>query len=183
MTRGKRSDSGLSARMSLARALPIEEVPNDLEQTVASREVVRPRGRRPKIEFHGIRFPGEQPELLAAVERSRDMLQLEDNWDTEGSPGYREETWRRAVQLLSDYASEAARLLQTHLPVPRIRIGPDGSIDIHWQSTNRELLLNVPADEQEPPVYYGDNRAGGEHVEGELAPPVVKKWLLMWLTE
>lgn len=111
------------------------------------------------------------------------MLQLPDNWDTEGSPAYKEETWRRAIGLVSDCAAEAELLLQRELPVPRILNGPEGSIDLHWRTPNRELLLNVPADSSELLTYYGDNREGGEHVEGSIRPPFVRKWLLMWLME
>jgi hypothetical protein len=137
----------------------------------------------PQVELHGAQLPADQAELHTAIEHSRFMLQLPNNWDTEGSPAYKETTWRRAIDLLGEYATEGRKLLHRDLPVPRILNGPEGSIDIHWRSPNRELLLNVPAGDAEAPTYYGDNRTGGEHVEGQITPPLIRKWLLMWLME
>jgi len=164
----------------------IIEMLRDIESQVAEvkKDAARlSRASFPKTEFHGFPFPASQGELLAALERSRAMLALPDNWDEEGSPAYREETWIRAVSLLSEYTMAACEVQRRDLPLPLIHNGPEGSIDILWRSPNRELLLNVPAESDELPTYYGDNRAGGEHVEGELMPPNVMKWLLMWLLE
>ena len=111
------------------------------------------------------------------------MLDLPVNWDDEGSPAYMEATWKRAAILLSEYATAAHESFRTVLPLPRISKGPEGSIDIHWRLPTRELLLNVPPEVDEPSTYFGDIRGGGERIEGELTPPSLRKWLLMWLLE
>jgi hypothetical protein len=39
--------------------------------------------------------------------------------------------------------------------------GPYGSIDLHWRTPKRELLINVPDDAEGPASYYGDDREEG----------------------
>jgi hypothetical protein len=41
----------------------------------------------------------------------------------------------------------------------KIVAGPEGSIDLHWKTADRELLINIPARSEEPIAYYGDDRA------------------------
>ena len=109
------------------------------------------------------------------------MLDLADDWDGEGSPGYEETTWQRAVDFL---VRNAARLYAEYgvlIEGPKIRKGPRGSIDLHWRTPTRELLLNVPADVDALADYYGDDGAGGHVIKGTLNPTEENAWLLMWL--
>src|SRR5262249_55164350 len=48
----------------------------------------------------GIEVPRELCPIADAIERSRGMLDLEDDWDGEGSPAYQQEDWERAVRML-----------------------------------------------------------------------------------
>jgi hypothetical protein len=67
-------------------------------------------------------------------------------------------------------------------PAPKIGKGPVGSIDLHWRTPGRELLVNIPPDVTAPADYYGDDRHGGHVVKGTLDPAEDNLWLLMWLT-
>lgn len=87
--------------------------------------------------------------LLEEIEYSRRILTWEDDWDGNGSIAYQEATWRRAV----DYAKETVALGQD---TPHIYPGPDGSIDLLWQTTEYILLMNVPVDPDEPTTAYGE---------------------------
>src|SRR5262245_45212970 len=114
------------------------------------------------------------PEALApvafAVVSSRTMLELTDDWDGEGSPGYQQSTWLRAVAFIVD---NALAYLEEHgvpVPAPKVRKGPAGSIDLHWREPERELLVNIPAHAATAADYYGDDRSGGHIVKGTLDP-------------
>ena len=127
-------------------------------------------------------LPGPLAPIASAIVTSRAMLDLPDDWDGEGSPGYREDTWLHAVGFLVD---NALGLLEEHgetIPMPKVRKGPMGSIDLHWRESDRELLVNIPAQEGAAADYYGDDRAGGHTVKGTLDPAEDNMWLLMWLT-
>ena len=121
----------------------------------------------------------EALELETAIDHSRSILDLRDDWDEAGAPGYQWGTWERAIALLRLHAS-AALLLARTIPVPRILAGPNGSIDLHWRSADSEILLNVPADERQPIDFYGDDRSGGV-VRGTLSSVISKATLLPWL--
>lgn len=120
--------------------------------------------------------------LAAEIDASRSMLELEDDWDGEGSPGYDEATWQRAVDFLVRNALWLNNEYGVDLQSPRIRKGPRGSIDLHWRVTDRELLVNIPAEYGSPADYYGDDGAGRQQIKGTLDPEKQGYHLMLWLT-
>ena len=127
-------------------------------------------------------LPLELQHLDVAIEESRELLERPDDWDGEGSPGYDEETWQRATGFL---LANAVRLWNDYgviIDAPEISPGPAGSIDLHWRSGRRELLINVPANPGMPAGFYGDDRTGNA-VKGQLDVTEENQWLLMWLSE
>jgi hypothetical protein len=111
----------------------------------------------------------ERQGLEAEIERAKRILDLEDNWDGEGSPGYSEDTFHRAIAFLTTHAKWLWESCRVRLPVPRIGPGPDGTIDLHWKQPSWELLVNIPADANEPATFYGDNY-GAQKIRGSLDP-------------
>lgn len=120
-------------------------------------------------------------DLAKEISASQAMLDLEDDWDGEGSPSYAEATWQRTVGFLAHGAIRLYGGRGIALPVPKIRKGPMGSIDLHWRTPTRELLVNIPADAAALADYYGDDRVGGHVVKGTMDPAEDNDWLLMWL--
>lgn len=118
------------------------------------------------------------------IEASRYMLTLGDNWDDEGAPGYRAETWERATGFLRETSRAFTRLTGRAAPPPRISHGPESSVDLLWDVGGRKLLVNVPDSPNAPADFYGDNGpARNVTVKGLLNPASPKTWLLIWLTE
>lgn len=93
--------------------------------------------------------------LAEAIHSSRGILELKDDWDEEGSPGYKESTWNRAAEFVKEVASAFHQRFGVRVDPPRILPGPEGSIDIHWKTPERELLINIPSDDEEPADYCG----------------------------
>jgi hypothetical protein len=118
--------------------------------------------------------------LRNIIESSRSILELHDDWDDEGSIGYKEETWNRATQ----FVLNSARFLWDHhttiMDTPDIGPGPDGSIDIHWETEKYELLVNISADLKALATFYGDNK-GSLSIKGNLNPDSDNPVLLCWL--
>src|SRR5271165_742010 len=83
----------------------------------------------------------EPDDLKAEIEQASKMLELEDDWDGEGSQTYSRDTFNRAVAFLTRH-SEQLKPYGIRLPVPKIGPGPDGSIDLHWKRRSWELLVN-----------------------------------------
>ncbi len=136
-----------------------------------------------QVEILGYTAPAEFHPLRLAIERSRFMLELPDNWDDEGSPGYREDVWHRAVALLLDTSLSYWRKNQEAPPFPRLGKGPLGSIALHWRTASRELLLNVPAATDSPLSFFGDG-LDNKAIQLEGTKPISdgETWLLEWLT-
>jgi hypothetical protein len=122
------------------------------------------------------------------IEQSRDILNLEDDWDDEGSPAYKTSTWERATTFLRRTALRLWKEYHLILDAPKILPGPAGSIDLHWKTAQRELLINIPEVLDEPANFYGDNSTSREHppsqmVKGSLDTSKDNQWLLMWLMQ
>lgn len=119
-------------------------------------------------------------ELSSAIENSRTILDLEDDWDGEGGVCYSEATWLRATEFLRENALRLRQLKDVWPAVPFIEPGPNGSIDLHWRTSKRELLINIPRDPNQPAGYYGDNFAN-ETIKGKLNISENNEWIMVWL--
>jgi hypothetical protein len=129
-------------------------------------------------------IPPVMSSLRLVIEASRNILELTEDWDDEKSPGYSESTWNRAVKFLSKNALYLWRRHKIYLEAPRILPGPDGSIDLHWRMPKRELLVNIPANAEEPASYYGDDREEGTEnaIRGKsLDTSAHNEWIFLWL--
>lgn len=126
------------------------------------------------------------PEPLASladeIVHSRRILDWPDDFDDEGSPGYDQAVWLRAVAFVVAHGVHLWQDRQVVLPTPSIDPGPNGSIDLHWRRPHRELLLNIPVGEQDSARFYGDDGAFGHVVKGTLDPSADNAWLMLWLT-
>jgi hypothetical protein len=110
------------------------------------------------------------------------MLELEDDWDDRGSPGYQEHTWQRARDVLLNVAHAYLTRTGQEPTAPKVTPGPDGSIDIHWRQPDRDLVVNVPAAAHDPLVFYGETRRGAT-AKGHLDPAASNDWLVEWLKQ
>jgi len=123
---------------------------------------------------------GEIDEL---IESSRRMLELEEDWDGEGASPIAESTWQRAAEFLRNAASTLRTVYGRQMESPSLVPVPDGSIDLRWKLSNRELLINIPATEDKWASYYGDNKQDANIVKGTLHTEAGNSWLFVWLTE
>lgn len=117
--------------------------------------------------------------LHAAVDQARDQLPTEDDWDGEGSPGFQPATFERARHFLIEGARRLWDARQATIPTPRVWGGPEGSLDVSWRLTGRELLVNVPAAEDEPISLYGDDASS--EVKAEFEADADTAWVFDWL--
>lgn len=141
------------------------------------------RERNPEREWIGAksRSVSQFSGLLKALQTAHSMLELPDDWDDAGSPAIQEQTFRRAGVLLILHAAIIWARFAVVMPTPRILPGPEGSIDLHWKTKRRELLINVPSDPQAPAPYYGDD-LGADRRKGALDPNAINVELFAWLT-
>jgi hypothetical protein len=121
-----------------------------------------------------------QRELEAEIERSKDILQLADDWDGEESSGYSPVTLNRAIAFLKTHSAGLWRSYGARLPIPTIGPGPAGSIDIYWKRRTWELLVNIPPTQEEPATFYG-NDYGSQKIKGSFDPTKYTLGIAIWL--
>jgi hypothetical protein len=120
-------------------------------------------------------------DLYRAIEASRRILDLPDDWDGAGSPAFAEPTWEKAADFLRRHASALWDRDGLALPIPQILPGPESGIDLHWQSSRRELLINIPSDNAAPITFYGDDY-GQDKKKGQIGEGALNLDLFAWLT-
>jgi hypothetical protein len=117
-----------------------------------------------KIEFIGIDINGKRvtsllPELeylMKNIEKSKSILEYEDDWDTEGSEKYDESTWISAINFLVSYSKTLFFDFNIKIDAPKIYEGPKGSIDIIWETEKYRLVVNIHKNGEDA-MFYADN--------------------------
>ena len=84
------------------------------------------------------------------------MLDLNDNWDDEGSKKFEEITWLSAIKFLLDYAKTIFKERKIEIKSPKIYHGPKGSIDIMWEVEKFRMVVNVNKNGEDA-MFYADN--------------------------
>jgi len=163
-------------------------LPPPEEESGPDRPVDRPPHRWGLLRYaHGRKIEPDSSELFGylfkPILESHVIYKQQDDWDGEGSLGHSESTWWRAVNFLIRHAIAIWQGHGRRIEAPKIWPGPEGSIDLHWESMASELLINVPASSDEPISFYGDDR-GAQKIKGTLSdsPEREAHNLLLWLT-
>jgi hypothetical protein len=140
------------------------------------------RQELPRPEQSPFRLKRQAPsEIQKAIEASRYIYELKDEWDDAGSPGYTYETWRRAIDFLRLHVAATGKEEEEVL-APIIGPGPDGAIDLYWKTKSFELLITVPAAQNESAQFYGDDY-GKQTIRGTLSTSATTHGLLDWITK
>lgn len=117
--------------------------------------------------------------IADAVDKSRCMLELKEDWDGEGSPAYTHETWECASRFLLTNALELWEEFHELVAAPDVHNGPEGSIDIYWKTGNGTLLINIPPGPSVNASFYACDQ-NGQEIRGTLSLNSDNRWLLLW---
>ena len=120
-------------------------------------------------------------DLADAIRESTYILDLEEDWDDEGSPAYCEKTWRDSIRFVIELMTEAWKLSGIAPASPRIHHGPGGGIDFHWDLQDKELLVHYPPEADECGDYYGETNDGKHQIRGVIEPGDRRSDILLWL--
>jgi hypothetical protein len=125
-------------------------------------------------------LPPELADIRTAIESSRGLLELEDEAADGGVAPVNERTWTRATHFLLRYAKWVWDTHRKVIDAPDLTPGPAGSLDLHWDRPDYELLVNIPVDEHAMAGFYGDDR-GSVCIKGRFDPNHANEGLLQWL--
>jgi hypothetical protein len=131
------------------------------------------------VQYQDRQVPSALGGLLSEIERSKSLLDLGADWDGAGSPAYELRTWERATDFLLRVSLFLWQKQQVQIAVPTISPGPTGTIDLHWQSPGRELLLNIPSEPDALGSFSLDDGEGGASSRGEIRLDPADAWLLV----
>ena len=113
-----------------------------------------------KVTLNGelvVELPNQFYALYNAIEESKYILELEENFDNEGSPPYEESVWRKAVKFITSFTLWMFEKTKKVIDAPEIHDGLNGSIDILWEQANYILLINIPKEPDKPLSFYGSD--------------------------
>jgi len=121
-----------------------------------------------------------RPGLHAAIMESRQLLELETDWDCAGSRGYREETWQRAIAFLVRFSAELSDDLDVETSDIEIMPGSNGNIDFELFVGSRRLLFSVHEADAHMVRFFGHDPDRRNVVKGTLDPTGEIDWLVAW---
>jgi hypothetical protein len=98
--------------------------------------------------------------LENAIGESRQMLNLEKDWDGNEAVPIDVETWNVAVGLVRRTATSIYIRSGAMLPIPSIDPCSNGSIDLHWKTEKINLLVNIHPGRNGDSEYYGETSEG-----------------------
>lgn len=120
--------------------------------------------------------------ISSVIKEANKILSLEEDWDGADGKPFQRETLDRATKFVKLCAETALNKFSEVLAAPDILPSSDGSIDIHWEAPNYELLVNIPENQDEPAEFYGDDY-GDAKFKGTLKTDVANLGLTFWLTD
>lgn len=118
--------------------------------------------------------------LTDIIAQSRNLLDIVPNEDN-GQYACSEQTWKRATEFLSKNAQWVWEDIGKVIDAPEILPGPDNSIDLHWEYSDYEFLINIPADPTAMAGFYGDAHDGELSIKGKSDPSRVNHRLFPWM--
>ncbi len=114
--------------------------------------------------------------LLKSIFDEEKLLGFRGDPDDKNFVPISKDTLERAKRFFIPYLA----LFSTVASTVKIMPGPDGSVDIKWKNAKKELLLNVPADKNEPAQFYGDDY-GKLSIKGTVEEDSLHPSVLAWL--
>ncbi|MCH7575853.1 MAG: hypothetical protein IIA59_12120 [Candidatus Marinimicrobia bacterium] len=124
----------------------------------------------------------ELANIRSAILDSQWILDLQENWDDEGSIGYEVETLAAAGHFLSDYAGKIFNSEKIVLDAPNLYPGPDGSIDVHWANHRYGFLVNISPAPSERIGFFGKTDSGRDF-KGSLDRGEILSAMILFLLE
>lgn len=115
----------------------------DHKETIEEFKVWRFNKKPLPIEGTSFSLPYELHNLAKAIDRSKKLLTLKDNWDEEGALATNIETYNKAIKFLVEYSIYILNSGpgQVVLDAPDIDILNDGSIVINWETKSATFTI------------------------------------------
>ena len=163
---------------------------NEIQQKLSQRKEPRLRWRRTKPDRKDTSqrvlpfLPTDLSPISDAIENSKIIFNCTPDPSDDLALACSHETWRRAIKILTDHTLSVWEQTKLVIRPPVISAGPDGSVDLYWTAAPYGLLLNVPANPEQPATYFGDDATNPDsnRTSGKLdSSKPIDLGVLMWL--
>jgi len=121
----------------------------------------------PESEKNGA-LPHSLKHIGEAIEGSKKILELAEDWDDAGALPIKKTTFKRASIFLINYSTWLFNNFKFAIETPQLSPGPDGSIDILWRTKYYRMLINIPQNKDQQAGYYGDDYKDGNSIKGKV---------------
>jgi hypothetical protein len=100
------------------------------------------------------------PAIAKAISNSKDILDLEEDWDDEGANTTNLSTYNRAISFVRNYC---IKIFQSGIKIstPSIEILRDGSIGVNWETSKASFLIVFDKANENISYCYGKNKTNG----------------------
>lgn len=106
-------------------------------------------------------FPYELRHISNSIEKSKYLLDLNQDWDDEGSAATNIETYLRAIKFIADYSTYIFRNMhEIIIDSPDIDILKDGSIIVNWETATSSFTIIFDKKNTEFSYYYAKVKNG-----------------------
>jgi len=102
-------------------------------------------------------FPRALNKIAENIEKSKYILELENNWDGEGASKFKKNIWIKVVHFIATYSQYAFNEKNIAVGAPVITPLFDNSIDILWENEDYILIINITSNGREMSAFYHDN--------------------------
>lgn len=139
-----------------------------------------------------IKLPKQLKNIYNAIEKSKSILDLKDNYDCEGSKAPSLKIWKNSIEFLAQYSKFVYERDKVIIKAPSIYHGIDNSIDILFGNKDKtRMLINICEENREIIAsYYGDNYNGikpktkeekKSEIEGKIQTNKIHRPLANWM--
>lgn len=119
--------------------------------------------------------------IYEAINESKHLLELEDDWDEEGALATNEIIYKRSIDILVTYSNYVYEEHGFAIEAPEINLVKDGSIDLEWRSKDYILLINVRNTKERNIHYYGEEFSKKTIIKGFIDYNEINKDLGFWM--
>ena len=119
--------------------------------------------------------------IYKAIQNSKNLLDLKEDWDDEGALACSPKTYLRAIEFLVRYSNEVLITYNIIIDFPEINLAKNGSIDLEWRNENYILLINFINSKELDIHYYGEDSISKTIIKGFIDYKSINKDLAFWM--
>lgn len=112
------------------------------------------------IKDNHFELPYELKHIANSIEKSKYLLDLNDDWDDEGAEATNLETYLRGIKFIVNYSTYIFVNTYETIDAPDIDILKDGSIIINWETDTSSFTIIFDKKNDEFAYYYAKMKNG-----------------------